>query len=98
MTRKISNNFLPTDRFVRTDEKFASNVAPHNRLRTDWIGTGKTFSELYEDNSFYRQNITRKNYSQDGMILISQNMVLKKLSNSKKILKVLISHMCSLLH
>ena len=69
MTKKISNNFLPTDRFVRTDEKFASNVAPHNRLRTDWIGTGKTFSELYEDNSFYRQNITRKNYRGDGFMI-----------------------------
>lgn len=69
MTRKISNNFLPTDRFVRTDEKFASNVAQQNRLRTDWIGTGKTFSELYEDNSFYRQNITRKNYGGNGTMI-----------------------------
>ena len=69
MTRKISNNFLPTDRFVRTDEKFDSRVAPQNRLRTDWIGTGKTFSELYEDNSFYRQNITRKNYCGDGSMI-----------------------------
>lgn len=69
MTRKISNNFLPTDRFVRTDENFASNVKQHNRLRTDWIGTGKTFSELYEDNSFYRQNIIRKNYGGDGSMI-----------------------------
>ena len=62
MTEKISNKYLPNDRFVRTDEKFHPNVAPHNRLRTDWIGTGKTFLELYEPNSFYRQNIKRKDY------------------------------------
>ena len=69
MTKKISNKYLPNDRFVRTDEKFHPNVAPHNRLRTDWIGTGKTFSELYEDNSFYRQNIIRKNYGGDGSMI-----------------------------
>ena len=69
MIKKISNKYLPNDRFVRTDEKFHPNVASHNRLRTDWIGTGKNFSELYEDNSFYRQNITRKNYRGDGSMI-----------------------------
>ena len=43
MTRKLSNNFSPNGRFIRTDEEFHPNVKLHNRVRTDWIGNGKRF-------------------------------------------------------
>ena len=69
MTRKLSNNFSPNDRFIRTKEEFHPKVELHNRGRTDWIGNGKTFSELYKPNSFYRQNIKRKDYRGNGYMI-----------------------------
>ena len=69
MTRKLSNNFLLNDRFIRTNEEFHPKVELHNRARTDWIGNGKTFSELYKPNSFYRQNIKRKDYRGNGYMI-----------------------------
>jgi len=69
MSRKISNNFSLNDRFIRTDVEFHPNVKPHNRKRTDWIGRGKTFSELYKPKSVYRQNIKRKDYRGNGYMI-----------------------------
>tara|TARA_B100000886_G_scaffold333011_1_gene286391 strand:- start:1010 stop:1267 length:258 start_codon:yes stop_codon:yes gene_type:complete len=69
MTRKLSNNFSPNDRFIRTDEEFHSRVVLHNKVRTDWIGKGRTFSEIYKPNSFYRQNIKQKNYRGNGYMI-----------------------------
>ena len=60
---KISNSFLLTDKFVRTDAEFDSRVKPHNRKRTEWIGEGKTFFDIYKRNSTYRKNIKRESYS-----------------------------------
>ena len=45
------------DKFRRTTKEFAPNVAKHNRKRCEWIGKGKTFSEITAPNSVYRQNI-----------------------------------------
>jgi len=45
------------DRFRRTTKEFTSNVAIHNRKRCEWIGKGKTFSEIASTNSVYRKNI-----------------------------------------
>ena len=45
------------DRFRRTTKEFTSNVAIHNRERCEWIGKGKTYSEITAPNSVYRQNI-----------------------------------------
>ena len=69
MTRKLSNNFSPNDTFKRTDVEFHPRVEQHNRDRTDWIGNGKTFSELYKPNSFYRQNIKRGDYRGNGYMI-----------------------------
>lgn len=45
------------DKFRRTSKEFRSNVAKHNRQRCEWIGKGKTFSEISDPNSVYRENI-----------------------------------------
>lgn len=66
---KISNSFLLTDKFVRTYVEFNSGVAIHNRKRTDWIGEGKTFFDLYKDNSTYRKNIKRNSYGGNGTMI-----------------------------
>lgn len=69
MTTKISNNFLLTDRFVRTSIEFDSRVKSHNQKRTDWVGKGKTFYELYKPNSLYRKNIKRDSYVDNGTMI-----------------------------
>ena len=67
--RKLFAFLEINDRFMRTDEEFDPRVKLHNRVRTDWIGNGKTFSELYKPNSFYRQNIKRKDYRGNGYMI-----------------------------
>lgn len=45
--------FKPTDLFVATSKK--PRVA-HNKVRQEWIGKGKTYSEIAKPNSFYRRH------------------------------------------
>ena len=49
--------YKPGDKFRRTSKEFKKNVAKHNKQRCEWIGKGKTFSEIAAPNSIYRQNI-----------------------------------------
>ena len=65
----ISNHFLLTDTFVRSSIEFDSRVKTHNQKRSDWIGEGKTFFDIYQNNSFYRRNIKRKGYRGNGTMI-----------------------------
>ena len=49
--------YKPGDKFKRTSKEFKKNVAKHNKQRCEWIGKGKTFSEICVPNSVYRENI-----------------------------------------
>ena len=49
--------YKPGDKFKRTSKEFKKNVAKHNKQRCEWIGKGKTFSEICAPNSVYRENI-----------------------------------------
>ena len=49
--------YKPGDKFRRTSKEFKKNVAKHNKQRCEWIGKGKTFSEISAPNSVYQENI-----------------------------------------
>ena len=49
--------YKPGDKFRRTSKEFKKNVAKHNKQRCEWIGKGKTFSEISAPNSVYKENI-----------------------------------------
>ena len=53
----------PIRGYKKMISEFPSNVAPHNRERVEWIGSGKTFNELNQRDSIYRNNIKRLSYS-----------------------------------
>ena len=55
------------DKFRRTTKEFAPNVAKHNRKRCEWIGKGKTYSEIIAPNSVYRQNILNDTQVEEGL-------------------------------
>ena len=55
------------DKFRRTSKEFAPNVADHNKARCEWIGKGKTFSEISAPNSVYRQNIINERTVEEGL-------------------------------
>ena len=57
--RKIQKDFLPKDKFIKTDY---NPRAPHNLARCEWIGKkGKTFFEIDAINSEYRKQTTNGN-------------------------------------
>ena len=56
------DEFIENGYFIRIIEEFPPNVAPHNRSRTEWIGSGKTFEQINRPNSIYRNNIRRNTY------------------------------------
>ena len=75
-------------RFIRTD-KLITSKASHNIKRLEWIAEagseGRSYSELYRDDSIYRQNIRRDNYGGNGKSItvditydIKQGMIKEK--------------------
>ena len=75
-------------RFIRTD-KLITSTATHNIKRLEWIAEagseGRSYSELYRDDSIYRQNIRRDNYGGNGKSItvditydINQGMIKEK--------------------
>tara|TARA_B100000965_G_scaffold8827_1_gene6814 strand:+ start:70 stop:882 length:813 start_codon:yes stop_codon:yes gene_type:complete len=56
------DKFIENGNFIRIIEEFPPNVADHNRARTEWIGSGKTFKQINKPNSRYRNNINRTDY------------------------------------
>ena len=69
MNYQNSKIFSQDDVFVRTSTEFHKRVAQHNRNRTEWIGEGKKFSQIFAPNSVYRQNILNKNYAGNGSMI-----------------------------
>ena len=62
-------SYHPKDIFKLIPRALNKVRAEHNRARINWIGEkGKTFSEINESNSVYRQNIVRPNYSDNSDI------------------------------
>ena len=67
-----TNNFISdspktklvtSGKYIRTSKEFDKRIAPHNKERIEWIGEGKTFSEINKAGSKYRKNVKRKSYS-----------------------------------
>ena len=59
----VAQELNDTDVFVRTDNLPRSNAAKHNVARWNWIGKeGRTFAEINQGDSFYRQNVVRQTY------------------------------------
>ena len=67
-----TNNFISdlpktklvaSGKYIRTSKEFDKRIAPHNKERVEWIGEGKTFSEINKAGSKYRKNVKRKSYS-----------------------------------
>ena len=57
----VAQELNDTDVFVRTDNLPRSNAAKHNVARWNWIGKeGRTFAEINQGDSFYRQNVVRQ--------------------------------------
>ena len=54
---KKYKKFNLEDRFRRTTKLISQRVALHNKTRCEWIGEGKTFSEISAPNSVYRENV-----------------------------------------
>lgn len=54
---------LTSGKYIRTSKEFDKRIAPHNKERVEWIGEGKTFSEINKAGSKYRKNVKRKSYS-----------------------------------
>ena len=68
---EVVQELKDTDVFVRTDRLPRSNAAKHNVARWNWIGKkGKTFEEINEDDSFYRQNVVRQTYKSNQTSII----------------------------
>ena len=59
--------FTLGDKFRRTSKEFHPKTAKHNRERCEWIGKGKTFSEISAPNSVYRQNILNDAQVEEGL-------------------------------
>lgn len=55
------------DKFKRTSKEFNHRVAKHNRERCEWIGKGKTLSEISAPNSVYRKNILNDAQVEEGL-------------------------------
>ena len=59
----LDKEFQSDTTFKSTLKDFNPRMAPHNKERVEWIGEGKTFSEINDPNSTYRKNIKRASYS-----------------------------------
>tara|TARA_B100000963_G_scaffold290492_1_gene260351 strand:+ start:1159 stop:1413 length:255 start_codon:yes stop_codon:yes gene_type:complete len=67
--KRRSKCFKDNDKFIKILDEYP-NHAPHNQSRVDWIGKdGKTFSQLWKQDSFYRRNILRKSYAGNGSMI-----------------------------
>lgn len=68
--KKRSKCFKDSDKFVKIVDDFPKKTALHNKSRVEWIGgDGKTFSQIWKQDSFYRKNILRKNYAGNGSMI-----------------------------
>ena len=69
MSKKKKPSKYENKKFIRTDKPITS-TATHNIKRLEWIAEagseGRSYSELYRDDSIYRQNILRDNYGGNG--------------------------------
>ena len=52
-----TKEFNLEDRFRRTIKPISQRAAKHNKRRCEWIGKGKTFSEISAKNSMYKKNM-----------------------------------------
>ena len=62
-SKLLDKVFQSDTTFKRTLKDFDLRMAPHNKERIEWIGEGKTFSEINRASSKYRKNVKRKSYS-----------------------------------
>ena len=70
------DKFIENGNFIRIIEEFPPNVADHNRARTEWIGSGKTFKQINKPNSRYRNNINRTDYQGNNSSILQDLKVL----------------------
>ena len=57
MNMNKTKEFNLYDKFRRTIKPISQRAAKHNKRRCEWIGKGKTFSEISAKNSVYKKNM-----------------------------------------